>query len=133
MFARIVSLDLKPNTHKQFSELFDKQILPVLRTQKGFKDEVLLVEPGAPRVVAISTWDTRENAEAYGSKAYADALKSLAEVLEGDPEVKTYQPLRVYRLYTKNRRWSSNSSKPIVHHNSNRRCGRPDRRVADAD
>ena len=46
MFARIVSLDLKPNTHKQFSELFEKQILPILRKQQGFKDEMLLVDPG---------------------------------------------------------------------------------------
>jgi quinol monooxygenase YgiN len=91
MFARIVSLDLKPNTHKQFSELFEKQILPALRKQKGFKDELLLVDPDAPKVVAISTWDTKENAESYGSKAYPDAVKSLAEVLEGNPEVKTYQ------------------------------------------
>jgi quinol monooxygenase YgiN len=91
MFARIVSLDLKPNTHKQFSELFDKQILPALRKQQGFKDEILLVDPGAPKVVAISTWETKENAEAYESKAYPDVVKSLAEVIEGTPEVKTYQ------------------------------------------
>ena len=91
MFARIVSLDLKPNTHKQFSELFEKQILPTLRTQQGFKDEILLVDPGAPKVVAISVWETKENADTYNSKAYAEAVKSLATVLEGAPEVRTYQ------------------------------------------
>jgi|ERR1700675_3224121 len=91
MFARIVSLELKPNTHKQFSELFEKHILPALRKQQGFKDEILLVDPGAPKVVAISIWETKENAEAYESKAYADAVKSLVEVLEGTPEVKTFQ------------------------------------------
>jgi quinol monooxygenase YgiN len=91
MFARIVSLELKPNTHKQFSELFEKQILPTLRKQNGFRDEILLVDPGAPSVVAISTWDSKENAEAYNSKTYPDAVKSLVEVLSGTPEVKTYQ------------------------------------------
>jgi quinol monooxygenase YgiN len=91
MFARIVSLDLKPNTHKQFSELFEKQILPALRKQQGFKDEILLADPGAPKVVAISLWDAKESADAYNSKAYPEAVKSLATVLEGAPEVKTYQ------------------------------------------
>jgi hypothetical protein len=91
MFARIVSLELKPNTHKQFSELFEKQILPALRQQQGFKDEILLVNPGAPEVVAISTWNTREDAEAYGNKTYPTMLKSLAEVVSGTPEVETYQ------------------------------------------
>jgi quinol monooxygenase YgiN len=91
MFARIVSLDLKPNTHKQFSEVFEKQILPTLRKQQGFKDEILLVDPGAPKVVAISVWETKENADTYNSKAYPEAVKSLATVLEGAPEVRTYQ------------------------------------------
>jgi len=91
MFARIVSLELKTNTHKQFSELFEKHILPDLRKQQGFKDEILLVDPGAPKVVAISIWDTKENAEAYEKKGYADAVKSLSDVLEGTPEVRTYQ------------------------------------------
>jgi quinol monooxygenase YgiN len=91
MFARIVSLDLKPNTHKQFSVLFEKQILPILRKQQGFKDEILLVDPGAPKVVAISVWETKQNADAYSSKAYPEAVKSLATVLEGAPEVSTYQ------------------------------------------
>jgi quinol monooxygenase YgiN len=91
MFARIVSLNLKSNTHKQFSELFDKQILPALRKQQGFKDEILLVDPGAPKVVAISIWDSKENADAYETKTYPDAVKSLSEVISGSPEVQTYQ------------------------------------------
>jgi heme-degrading monooxygenase HmoA len=91
MFVRIVSLELKPNTHQQFSELFEKQILPALRQQQGFKDELLLVDPGAPEVVAISTWNTKQDAEAYGSKTYPNLVKSLAEVVSGAPEVRTYQ------------------------------------------
>jgi hypothetical protein len=91
VFARIVSLDLKPNTHRQFSELFEKQILPILCKQQGFKDEMLLVDPGAPKVIAISLWDTKENADSYNSKAYPQAVKSLTGVLEGAPEVKIYQ------------------------------------------
>jgi hypothetical protein len=34
---------------------------------------------------------TKENADTYNSKAYAEAVKSLATVLEGAPEVRTYQ------------------------------------------
>jgi len=35
MFARIVSLQLKSNSYRAFSELFDKEILPTLRKQPG--------------------------------------------------------------------------------------------------
>ena len=91
MFSRVVSMQLKPNTHREFSELFDKQILPTLRKQQGFRDEMLFVDPGGPEVVAISLWESRENAETYNRATYPEVLKTLAKVIEGPPEVRTFQ------------------------------------------
>ena len=54
MIARILSLQLKPNASAAFVELFEKTVLPMLREQKGFKDEMLFVLPGGPEVVAVS-------------------------------------------------------------------------------
>jgi heme-degrading monooxygenase HmoA len=91
MFARIVSLQLKPNTAREFSALFDKEILPALRKQPGFKDELLFVDPGGPEVLAISLWDSKENAETYSRATYAAVLKTLAKVTDGTPKVRTFQ------------------------------------------
>src|SRR4029077_61122 len=91
MFARIVSLQLKPNAAREFSALFDKEILPALRKQPGFKDELLLVDPGGPEVVAISLWDSKENAETYTRATYPEMLKSLMKVTDGTPKVRTFQ------------------------------------------
>ena len=91
MFARVVSLQLKPNTHRQFSELFNKQIIPTLRKQQGFRDEMLFVDPGGPEVLAISLWESKENAETYNGATYAEVLKTLATVLDGTPQVRTLQ------------------------------------------
>jgi hypothetical protein len=91
MFARIVSLQLKPNTHREFSELFDNKILPTLRKQPGFRDELLFVDPGGPEVVAISLWDSKGNVETYDRATYPEVLKTLAKVTDGTPKVKTFQ------------------------------------------
>jgi quinol monooxygenase YgiN len=91
MFARIVSLQLKPNSHAAFSELFDKEILPTLRKQPGFRDEMLFVDPGAPEVVAISLWDSKESRETYDRTTYPEVLKTLANVTSGTPKVSTFQ------------------------------------------
>jgi quinol monooxygenase YgiN len=91
MFSRIVSMQLKPNTHREFSELFDKQILPTLRKQPGFRDEMLFVDPGGPEVVAISLWDSKENAETYNRAKYPELLKTLAKVIDGTPKVRSLQ------------------------------------------
>ena len=36
MYARNVSLNLKPNTAREFTQTFEKDILPMLRKQNGF-------------------------------------------------------------------------------------------------
>jgi len=40
MFARTVAIHLKPNTLAEFKVAFDKEILPILRKQTGFQDEI---------------------------------------------------------------------------------------------
>jgi heme-degrading monooxygenase HmoA len=70
MFARSVSIRLKPNTVAEFTRLFDKETLPLLRKQKGFQDEIMLVVPGGQEAFGISLWDNKENTEAYGRGSY---------------------------------------------------------------
>jgi heme-degrading monooxygenase HmoA len=91
MFTRIVSMQLKANTNSEFAELFQKEIIPTLRKQKGFRDEMLFVVPGGPEVVAISLWESKDNAETYDHTTYPEVLKTLAKVIERAPEVKTFQ------------------------------------------
>jgi heme-degrading monooxygenase HmoA len=87
MFARTVSLHLKPNTLSEFTRIFDKEVLPMLRKQNGFRDELTFSVPGGLDVVAISLWDTKEHAEAYKTAGYPEVLKMLDKVLVGAPKV----------------------------------------------
>jgi hypothetical protein len=88
MYARNVALHLKPNTLSDFSKTFETQVLPILRKQRGFQDEITFAMSGGMDVVAISLWDTKENAEAYNTSAYPEVLKSLDKVLDGTPKVR---------------------------------------------
>ena len=87
MFARHVSLCLKPNTRGEFTRIFDKEVIPMLRKQKGFRDEITFAFPGELDVVAISLWDTKDFAEAYNTAGYPQVLKILDKVLDGTPKV----------------------------------------------
>ncbi len=87
MFARNVSLRLKPNTLSEFTRIFEKEIIPILRKQRGFRDEIAFAVPGGLDVVAISLWDTKDYAEAYNTAGYPEVLKILDEVLDGTPKV----------------------------------------------
>jgi len=74
MFTRIVSMQLKPNTQREFTEKFEKEIIPTLKRQQGFQDEMLFVVPDGPEVVAISLWDSKESAETYNRAIYPEVL-----------------------------------------------------------
>src|ERR1700730_12961657 len=87
MFARHVSLCLKPNTRGDFTRIFDKEVIPMLRRQNGFRDEIIFALPGGPNVGAISLWDTKEQAEAYKTAGCPAVLKILHKVLDGTPKV----------------------------------------------
>jgi len=91
MFARSVSFHLKPGRAAEFTRLLDKDIIPVLRKQKGFQDEIAFVAPGGADAVGISVWDLKESAETYARGAYPGVLKTLEQVVEGTPQVQTYE------------------------------------------
>ena len=91
MFARRVSFHLKPGRAAEFTQLLDKDVIPVLRKQKGFQDEIAFVAQGGAEAVGISMWDLKEDAEMYARGAYAGVLKTLEQVVEGTPRVKTYE------------------------------------------
>lgn len=91
MFARTVNLRLRPNSVGEFTQTIEREIIPLLRKQKGFQDEITFVVPGGTEAVAISLWDQKENAETYSHKTYPEVLKALARVVEGTPRVQTYE------------------------------------------
>ena len=91
MFARHISLHLKPNSVGEFSRTMEKEIIPVLRKQKGFQGEITLIASEEVGGVAISLWDRKEDAEAYNRATYPEVLKVLAKVLEGALHIQTYE------------------------------------------
>jgi hypothetical protein len=90
MFARNISIHLKSNMLSDYTRSFENDILPLLRKQKGFKDEITLSNPGSLDVVAISLWENKANAEAYNTNTYPEVLKTFAKMIDGTPRVQTF-------------------------------------------
>ena len=61
MFMRNVTMKLKANKAPEFNRLIENEILPLLRKQPGFRDEITCVAPERSEVVAITFWETKEN------------------------------------------------------------------------
>jgi quinol monooxygenase YgiN len=87
-FARNVHFQIKPGKEKEFTTLFENEVLPVLRKQSGFQNELALVNPNG--AIGVSLWNDRQSAEAYNTSTYPQILEKLNPVIVGTPKVETY-------------------------------------------
>lgn len=91
MYARNVTLHLKADSAAAFTHKVETDILPLLRKQSGFKDEITFVAASRNEAVAISLWDKKESADAYGRDTYPKVLKSLDKLVEGTPTLEAFE------------------------------------------
>ena len=91
MFARNISFRLKSNTLSDYNRTFENEILPLLRKQKGFKEEITLANPGSQDAIAISLWENKANAEAYNTNGYPEVLRMFARLIDGTPKVHPFE------------------------------------------
>ena len=52
---------------------------------------VSFLVPGGTEAVAISFWQSKEKAEAYGRTGYSEVLKALSKVVDGTPQLQNYE------------------------------------------
>jgi hypothetical protein len=91
VYARNVTFRIKANMQSDYTRTFENQIVPLLKKQKGFKEEITLCNPTSQDAVSISLWEHKSNAEDYNTRAYPEMLKALGNVIDGTPRVQTFE------------------------------------------
>jgi|SRR5579863_2135636 len=91
MFARSVSIRLKPKSSAAFTKQIENETIPMLRKQPGFEGELTFLASGGEDAVAISFWNNKESADAYARNSYSEVLNTLNKFVEGTPKVQTYE------------------------------------------
>jgi hypothetical protein len=74
MFARTVRIQLKPNSVAKFTQTLKNAIIPLLRKQPGFQNEMAFVVQGGTAAVSISVGDQKANVEAYAHGTYPQVM-----------------------------------------------------------
>ncbi len=93
-FARNVRFQIKKGKETEFTNLWEKEVLPILRKQNGFQEEVTLLNPKGAEF--ISLWDSEKNAQTYETATYPQVLAKLTSFLDGTPKVETYENASSY-------------------------------------
>jgi heme-degrading monooxygenase HmoA len=91
MFTRIVEVTTKARKSNEVANAINEKILPFLRQQPGFLDETVLTsETESNRVLGISFWKTKEDAERYSREQFPKVNEILADLIETTPVVRTF-------------------------------------------
>ncbi len=88
LFARNVKFQIKEGKLDDFNRTFSADVLPVLKAQAGFKNELTLLNKS--EALGISLWQDRGSAEKYETTAYTKVLDKLMPFLNGTPIIEKY-------------------------------------------
>ncbi len=92
MFTRVVECRTKTGKARDFSNTLNEKILPMLRKQPGFVDEITLISTDDPeRILALSFWQSAQDAERYNHEQFHHIVEILSPTMETPPTVHTYE------------------------------------------
>ena len=91
MYTRIVEITSKSGKARELCNMIEEKIVPILKKQAGFVDETVLVSDSEPnRVLGLSFWNRKEDADRYHREQYPQIHEMLKHLLETDPNIRTF-------------------------------------------
>lgn len=90
MYMLLIEGKIKRGKKEEFLKVWNSQILPLLKSQSGFVDEVLLFEQGNEAPTGLSFWKTREEAERYRDNNFSKAKSSVSHLIESPPTIRGF-------------------------------------------
>lgn len=91
MFTRVVEVNVKPGKAKELARILQEKVLPILKQQAGFLDEIVLISTIEPdRVLTLSFWKEPANADRYHRQEFPKITEMLMPLVTATPTVHTY-------------------------------------------
>jgi len=92
MYTRVVELTTKPGKARELCTTVDEKVLPILKKQAGFVDEAVLAsDTDSNRVLGISFWNSKDDAERYHREQYPKVSEILSHLLDAEPVIRTFE------------------------------------------
>jgi quinol monooxygenase YgiN len=93
MYIRMTFVRLKPGKKEAARKLYDNEVIPAHKDRQGLRFVHLLESMDSmDEGIAVTAWDTREDALAYEKAGdYQKLISKFKDLIEGKPELKSYQ------------------------------------------
>ena len=92
MYAQVVRANVQVDKLDEAISIFGSSVQPAIKEQTGYKDNYLLVDREASRIIGFSLWETETDVSALGSSGfYQEQIAKFAAVFAGPPEREVYE------------------------------------------
>jgi heme-degrading monooxygenase HmoA len=91
MHTLLIEGRVKPGKKSEFITIWNREILPTLKKQPGFVDEILLFGTAETESgVGIGLFKTREDAERYHREVFPRLANTVQHLMTGPPTVRQF-------------------------------------------
>lgn len=91
MYAHALELTTRPGKLREVIRILREAVIPMLRDQPGFVQELILASDAEPdRVLALTLWTRREHAEWVHRHHSSKIRHTLEPLLEFEPVIRTF-------------------------------------------
>lgn len=91
MFVRQVTAHFKPGKFDVLNKRLEDEVIPLLKKQKGFRDELSFFNKDKDEGVAMSFWDTKKDADTYNRDIYPKIYQKMEDAIDGTPSVQEFE------------------------------------------
>ena len=91
MFVRQVTAHFKPGRFDVLSKRLEDEVIPLLKKQKGFRDELSFFDEDKYEAIAMSFWDSKKDADTYDREVYPKIYQKMEDAIEGTPSVREFE------------------------------------------
>ncbi len=91
MYVRQVRAHYKPDKFDLLNQRFEADVIPLLKKQSGFRDELSFFDKDKEEAFSMSFWDTKQQADTYARDLYPSVHKKMEGLLEDTPEIRAFE------------------------------------------
>lgn len=87
--ARSVRFPILAGKKDEFNKVFKAEVVPMLKAQDGFKNEIMLVNDD--HVLGISVWSGTDAMKKYVATTYPKVEAKLSGLMSGKVQIETFE------------------------------------------
>lgn len=91
MYVRQVTAHYKPGKFNMLNKRLEEDVIPLLKKQSGFRDELSFFDNDKDEAIAMSFWDKKQDADRYARDFYPTIHQKMQDTLEDTPKVRSFE------------------------------------------